>query len=707
MCKLFTAWATAGCLRLDLSIRAKLLLLSLATLALPWAGCQYAREMESSLRDAEQQALLAVAATLATSLQGRTDLLYRNHTAPGGGDKGLTAIPLVIEPTLDGRADDWPGAPQSWRGYAGPNGDEFRVMAGGFDRYLYLLVEVKDRNWIFDASNDAALDPLASGDRVWIAFDRPEGGRAEYFLSATGTGNLRGRHIERGDYGQSRLIDEPRIAGAWSRTAAGWRVELRVPYAMVAGKFGVVIDDRDQRGTAAVSYGSLNVRNLAGGTQLVAASPQLREYLENFRQPGVRIAVGTPQGATLSQVDALPVPGALSPLQSLLSRVYRRFLERSALAERVLDIKPFQLDAALAAKAASGRVGTALLATADERRLVVAVAAPIKSRGSNQVLGVLQVAQTSDRWLSLRDRALTRLLNLTLLVTLVAFLACLGFATWLARRLIGLRDAAGNALSREGTIRGNFPGVDAPDELGDVARSFSELLGRLGSYTHYLRTLAGKLSHEIRTPLTIVRSSLDNLDREQLPSSARDYVARARAGSERLGNIVVAMGAATRVEEAISQAERSRFDLRALLSGACQAYSHAFPQRRFVLRAPQDAVDIHGAPDLIMQMMDKLIDNAVDFSPADSLIAISLESNGEIAIIDVDNTGPALPDGAEQLIFESLWQARQDRDGKPHFGLGLYVARLIAEFHGGQVLAQNLADASGVRFRITLELNKN
>ena len=118
-------------------------------------------------------------------------------------------------------------------------------------------------------------------------------------------------------------------------------------------------------------------------------------------------------------------------------------------------------------------------------------------------------------YVSLRDRALTRLLNLTLLVTLIAFLVCLAFASWLARRLLGLRDAAANAVSSEGTIRGDFPGVDAPDELGDVARSFSALLARLGGYTNYLRTLAGKLAHEIRTPLTIVRSSRRSLSNRQ------------------------------------------------------------------------------------------------------------------------------------------------------------------------------------------------
>ena len=688
-----------------MSIRTKLLLLSLATLALPWAGCQYAREMESSLRDAEQQALLAVANTLATSLQGRSDFLYRGQAVPVSGTQGFLAIPLLTEPNLDGQVDDWPDAPESWRSFASRQGDQFKVLAGSFDRYLYFRVEVRDGNWVFDADDAAALDPAASGDRLWIAFDRPEGGRSEFFLSGDRAGNLRGRSTQRGDYGQTRLVSEPRIAGAWARSAAGWRVEMRIPLAMLAGNFGLVMDDRDRRGQPANSYGSLNTENLSGSAPLVAAEPQLREYLENFRQPGVRIAVGTPQGRTLSQVDALPVPAAVNPLQSLLSRAYRRVLERSTLAERVLDARPFLLDSALAARAASGQVGSALLATADERRLIVAVAAPIKARESGAVLGVLQVAQTSDRWLSLRDRALTRLLNLTLLVTLIAFLVCLAFATWLARRLLGLRDAAANAVSSEGTIRGDFPGVDAPDELGDVARSFSALLARLGGYTNYLRTLAGKLAHEIRTPLTIVRSSLDNLDREPLTPAAREYATRARTGSERLGNIVVAMGAATRVEEAISHAERSRFDLRELLASACQAYSHAFPERRFSLRAPETAVDLHGAPDLILQMMDKLIDNAVDFSPADSLIAINLEASPEQVSIDVDNLGPALPAGAEQLIFESLWQARPDRAGKPHFGLGLYIARLIAEFHGGVIQAQNLPGADGVRFQITLRRN--
>ena len=91
-----------------MSLRLKLLLLGLATLVLPLAGYEYAREMETALRDGEQQSLQAIAQTIAASLQGRTDLLYRTPadsglTAPGPND--LQAVPLAAAPCLEGYAD--------------------------------------------------------------------------------------------------------------------------------------------------------------------------------------------------------------------------------------------------------------------------------------------------------------------------------------------------------------------------------------------------------------------------------------------------------------------------------------------------------------------------------------------------------------------------------------------------------------------------
>jgi two-component system sensor histidine kinase ChvG len=113
------------------------------------------------------------------------------------------------------------------------------------------------------------------------------------------------------------------------------------------------------------------------------------------------------------------------------------------------------------------------------------------------------------------------------------------------------------------------------------------------------------------------------------------------------------------------------------------------------------------APDLIMQMLDKLVDNAVDFSPAQSTVTIRLLADATQAVIEVDNpgatlAGASLTDQGRSPLFESLWQSRSGSDSRPHFGLGLYIVRLIAEFHGGAAEASNLLDGSGARFRVVL-----
>ena len=140
--------------------------------------------------------------------------------------------------------------------------------------------------------------------------------------------------------------------------------------------------------------------------------------------------------------------------------------------------------------------------------------------------------------------------------------------------------------------------------------------------------------------------------------AARAYLERARQGSERLNAILLAMGAATRVEEAISSAERVDFDLPPLLAAPSDAYrsrsrsvrSASTPRLR---RTPHD----RGAPDLIMQMLDKLIENAVDFSPAQARASRCACAWNHTALIEVDNPGPPLPPRrAQGRLFESLWQ---------------------------------------------------
>ncbi len=151
------------------------------------------------------------------------------------------------------------------------------------------------------------------------------------------------------------------------------------------------------------------------------------------------------------------------------------------------------------------------------------------------------------------------------------------------------------------------------------------MLSRLNEHTQYLRTLGGKLSHELRTPLTIVRSSLDNLESEGLRDDQLRYITRAREGTVRLQSILSALGAAARVEESIKQSERVNFDLRdSDLIGrrrVSRRLSLGRISRSMCRRIPASC---SGAPDLIVQLLDKLIENAVDFCPAGGTITVRL-----------------------------------------------------------------------------------
>ena len=665
-----------------MSLRLKLLLLGLATLVLPWGGCQYAREMESALREGEENSLQAVSQTIAASLQGRTDLLYREAPPPAdapdappdetsghaflqSGPYDLKPLALTAAPLLDGYSDDWPHDPSAWAYFARDDRHRFGILTGVYERMLYVLLEVRDEHPLFDAPGTNPLDPGTFGDRVWLGFEDSQGEERQVFLAATAPGPVTARRIETGEYGQQSAPLEPRIRGAWQPMSHGYRIELRVPLSMLGNGFGVLVDDRDTRGADAVSYGTLRSDDLHTLGRLIVAAPELTSYLAQFMQPGLKLAVTTPSGRVLARADALAQLTGLGAETPILARLYRRFVDRP---------------------------GT---------RALLESSAPIYDRDHKGVIGTLEVTQTANRWIRLRDHALMRMLNFSLSTSAVAVTLMFAFAAWLALRLSRLRQASESALTGSGLVT-SFPETDARDELGDVARGFSTLLQRLNEYTSYLRTLAGKLAHEIRTPLTIVRSSLDNLESEEVPPSARAYLERARQGSERLNAILIAMGAATRVEEAIGSAERVNFDLRAVLECAVAAYRGAFRERTFRTELPTEPVTLRGAPDLIVQMLDKLIDNAVDFSPAGAPITVRLRLDAQAALIEVDNPGPALAAHVQGRLFESLWQSRAGADSRPHFGLGLYIVRLIAEFHGGEASAVNLPDGSGARFVVRL-----
>jgi signal transduction histidine kinase len=115
---------------------------------------------------------------------------------------------------------------------------------------------------------------------------------------------------------------------------------------------------------------------------------------------------------------------------------------------------------------------------------------------------------------------------------------------------------------------------------------------------------------------------------------------------------------------------------------------------------------IQGVPDAIAQLLDKLAENANDFAPPGTPVRVALEPRGRAHVLSVENAGPPLPEEARAQLFDSMVTMREPSRATPddaaHLGLGLYIVRLVAEFHGGRVRAANLPGGRGVRFEVEL-----
>lgn len=355
------------------------------------------------------------------------------------------------------------------------------------------------------------------------------------------------------------------------------------------------------------------------------------------------------------------------------------------------------------ANALQGAPATRTRKSRDARAVIVSAAYPIWD-GDN-VLGAVVVEETTHSIVSLRNRALEQLLGMTLAVFGVAALVLLWFATRLSGRIRRLRDAAESAADARGRIAAALPSSSAGDEIGDLSRTFATLMARLAQHHGYLESMASRLSHELRTPITVVRSSLENLRLQPLPPQAQVYMERAEDGLQRLSKILSRMSEASRLEQAFQAAERERFDFAELVRNCLEGYRLAYPGRAFELHCAPGPVPILGAPDLAAQMLDKLIANAADFAADATPIHVSLEVSDNWALLRVANKGPLLPEAVERGLFESMVSVRNPRgDGEPHLGLGLYVARLIAEFHRGTIRADNIVTKDGVCVSVTLPL---
>jgi len=698
--------------RLRLGIPLKLLVVSSLLLLIPWLGLRYVRELERFLLQGQEQGLVSTARAVATALNDRPNVLLSGevYSVPesAGGDLRVGNLAAAI--TVDGKPDDWEKAGVEARSFeAAREGDapafSFRYRVGRFGPGVYALFEVTDAHVVL---RDPERPELAANDHVQIAVVTADDDFQRFAVDAREDGPVSVWLVQ----DEGPRVPDSRIAGVWRGTPEGYVVELRLPRSLIGPRLSFAVGDVDDPETrtlvARLGTGGTTSRDELG--TVLVPSPEISELIRGLGRSRSRIWVIDLNHRVLAHSGSLRRPPASPPDdESTLERwvgaalvpLTRQFM--TAPREDFQDGEPgtYRREGREVEAALAGREATRWRRTLDGRAVVLSAAHPIWVE--SRVRGAVLVEETTNDVLAVRNRAFEKLFAAILAVCLLGAFALFVFATRLSWRIRRLRDEVETAIDPHGRVKGTIAGSGSGDEIGDLTRSVAGILDRQREYTAYLEQLKDRLSHELRTPVGVVRSSLDNLRQEAGGAPARVYLDRADEGLRRLADVLSRMSEATRLERALATTEKERFPLSHVVQGCVEGYRLANPGRSIELKLPDEPVDLIGAPDMVAQLLDKVVDNALGFGTPGSTVRISLRRRGRHAVLSVLNEGPSLPEEMEGRIFESMVSIRPGAgDGSLHLGLGLYIVRLIAEFHGGEARAANRDDAAGVKVEVSL-----
>ena len=336
----------------------------------------------------------------------------------------------------------------------------------------------------------------------------------------------------------------------------------------------------------------------------------------------------------------------------------------------------------------------------------LATAAPVLADDGN-VIGIVLVKQSTDQILKLQLNSLQNIVLFSVAGILLIF-SIVFFLFWrLAYRVRKLRIETANMVNDEGRlVASKIVGqVDREDSIGDLARSFSDVVSKLHEQQSFMSTMPRTLSHEIKNPLNAISTSLANMSDYPLDKEINSYLEIAKRGLHKIESILTKLSSAANLEQALTNDELEGLDVNHFLTVYCQ-HQHQMAGSKVVIEyvANKKAAMVQAVDYRLEQALDKLLDNARDFHRPGTPIKVRLWADKFDWVIDVENQGDQVDlDKADQL-FQSMVTSRTQASagGAGHFGLGLYVVQTIAQFHKGTAQVANLADGSGVCFSIRL-----
>jgi two-component system sensor histidine kinase ChvG len=356
-----------------------------------------------------------------------------------------------------------------------------------------------------------------------------------------------------------------------------------------------------------------------------------------------------------------------------------------------------------AARALAQEVGVALqgrhlakMRRAENGQRVVSVSIPIQH--VRAVLGVVTLeASDVDAIIRRQREALIPFILTAVAVTLASSLLLNSLVAQpvlrLARAADRVRQARARAISLPDLAKRD-------DEVGNLTRSLEDMTHAISERMDAIESFAADVAHEIRNPLTSLRSAVETLELVTDPAARDRLQSILKNDIQRLDRLVTDISNASRLDAELSRDQPRIVDMGKLIGDIVALYqATARPgdvRVQFEPHSGAEAATVMGREGPLGQILRNLIDNARSFSPPGDVVTVGLlRVKGEV-IATVSDNGPGIPTENLETVFARFYTSRPKGAAfGGNSGLGLSIARQIAEAHGGHLRAENRTGADG------------
>lgn len=620
--------------------------------------------------------------------------------------KNLIAQPLVGSVLLDGKALDWKATEDVVSRKFGAGDSSFTIRLGESINQLHGFLEIEDDDFV---PRDPTIISLGSSDHLRVIYINDKGKRTETALTFSRPG-VASAYTYPADQEGDDLVANIEVGGFLTETPTGVNIEFTIPMT-IFGSLDVF----------AVTYVDVDISPIESSKRTTTQPATNQEYFElvvyrsapiietiaslGFENTQVMIfdTMGRKRGESVlgaTQEDFFSSEDQSKNFFQRIGGFFRRFYPGQAFRDLSLEDAEQRTIEVINSALNNEPTKDKILSLSGAPAIIAAY--PIRAPG--EVIGVAVVQQNVEDILQLLAGTLRTIVIVSLVIFAILTIALLGYSIRLAYRIQKLRSTTARAIDEYGRIKVSSLNVErnTGDEIGELARSIDSMLGRLTQHQTFLQRMPRTLRHEINNPLNTLSTSLENLRSTDDPEEQQRYLQSAQRGVARIGRIVQNLSDAASLEDSLQNGEFERVDMLRLVKNYVSNLENTHKNVEFVLICEEQSAIANVSDFHIEQMLDKVIDNAIDFHRHDSPISILLQVGTNSLRITVANRGPTLT-GDTAAVFDSLVSMRGTQSTM-HFGLGLYVVRVIVEYHGGSVQAVNLEDGSGVAITVDLPL---